>query len=606
MATIDEKAMNGADLKRFAALIKKTASQSAHGMMSYTDKAKLDGIAAGAEVNVQADWNVTDPNSDAFVKNKPTIDSALSSTSTNAVQNKVVTTEVNKKANTEDLASSASGKGAAMVGYGSNGSVKDALDEVYTLIENAKGTFEVTVTGTEGSYTADKTIDECIAAYNAGDLVVFKKELSSRNGWEKWIICYTQIYNQQNLRTIQAYNFSFVQQGKRYSDGTLGSKLVASQLSYTEQLKTSLNIKMIETEEDLYFGKLSNGKWYEFVNGSYSGEVTRLSASILYIDETANKIYRWSSSGGFQELTVTVDNALSTTSENPVQNKVVKAALDTKVNTTDLASVTEGGEGAGLVGYGTKTDGGTTTNVTVKDALDEIYESIGDGGDLATRVTALEEGKQDKLTQGTNITISNNTISAKDEKVNQTASSENADIPMLLANGATPSNGGAKYDANLKYNPSTNTLKLGKGTLTATDYSGTAAQATADGSGNNIVNTYATKAALDALTQKWTGQFVVLKSTGDTAQQYTALNNILAAIVAGQTPAAADLAKLDLGYIYLLENGSGINVYDEYIKVATGTSTYSVEKIGTTDAGVDVVSLTDAEIDSIWANPDAA
>lgn len=32
---------------------------------------KLSGIAAGAEVNVQADWNVVDENSDAYIKNKP-------------------------------------------------------------------------------------------------------------------------------------------------------------------------------------------------------------------------------------------------------------------------------------------------------------------------------------------------------------------------------------------------------------------------------------------------------------------------------------------------------------------------------------------------------
>ena len=205
----------------------------------------------------------------------------------------------------------------------------------------------------------------------------------------------------------------------------------------------------------------------------------------------------------------------------------------------------------------------------------------------------------DSSNAGDNISIATDAstedikISALDEKVNQTATTADSDIPMLLANGTIPSNGGAQYDADLKYNPSTNTLKLGTGTLTATNYSGTSAKATADGSGNNIVNTYATKSALDALTQKWTGQFVVLKSTGDTAEKYTALNNILAAIAAGQTPAAADLAKLDLGYIYLLENGSGTNVYDEYIKVAKGTSpeTYFVEKIGTTDAGVDVVSI---------------
>lgn len=35
------------------------------------EKNKLAGIANGAEVNVQSDWNVTDTNSDAFIKNKP-------------------------------------------------------------------------------------------------------------------------------------------------------------------------------------------------------------------------------------------------------------------------------------------------------------------------------------------------------------------------------------------------------------------------------------------------------------------------------------------------------------------------------------------------------
>lgn len=37
------------------------------------EKNKLSGIAEGAEVNVQPDWNITDSTSDAFVKNKPVI-----------------------------------------------------------------------------------------------------------------------------------------------------------------------------------------------------------------------------------------------------------------------------------------------------------------------------------------------------------------------------------------------------------------------------------------------------------------------------------------------------------------------------------------------------
>ena len=37
------------------------------------EKNKLAGIAAGAEVNVQADWNQTDPDADDYIKNKPSI-----------------------------------------------------------------------------------------------------------------------------------------------------------------------------------------------------------------------------------------------------------------------------------------------------------------------------------------------------------------------------------------------------------------------------------------------------------------------------------------------------------------------------------------------------
>ena len=43
-----------------------------------TEKNKLSGIASGAEVNVQSDWNATDTSSDAYIKNKPTIPSKIS------------------------------------------------------------------------------------------------------------------------------------------------------------------------------------------------------------------------------------------------------------------------------------------------------------------------------------------------------------------------------------------------------------------------------------------------------------------------------------------------------------------------------------------------
>jgi len=48
------------------------ATTSAAGLMSAADKTKLDGVEAGAEENVQSDWNQTTTTADDFIKNKPT------------------------------------------------------------------------------------------------------------------------------------------------------------------------------------------------------------------------------------------------------------------------------------------------------------------------------------------------------------------------------------------------------------------------------------------------------------------------------------------------------------------------------------------------------
>ena len=88
-----------------------TATETTNGLMSADDKTKLDGITEGAEANVQSDWSATDTSSDAFIKNKPTIDTATSTTSTNAVQNKVITAALNKKVD------AVSGKGLSTNDY---------------------------------------------------------------------------------------------------------------------------------------------------------------------------------------------------------------------------------------------------------------------------------------------------------------------------------------------------------------------------------------------------------------------------------------------------------------------------------------------------------
>lgn len=64
------------------------ATTTKTGVMSTTDKIKLDSVATGAEVNVQSDWTATDTNSDAYIKNKPNLATVATSGSYNDLSNK--------------------------------------------------------------------------------------------------------------------------------------------------------------------------------------------------------------------------------------------------------------------------------------------------------------------------------------------------------------------------------------------------------------------------------------------------------------------------------------------------------------------------------------
>lgn len=77
------------------------------GLMLPSDKTKLNGIAAGAEVNVNADWNATE--GDALILNKPTLSTVATSGSYNDLTSKptIPTVDVNKKYVDDKLATKA-------------------------------------------------------------------------------------------------------------------------------------------------------------------------------------------------------------------------------------------------------------------------------------------------------------------------------------------------------------------------------------------------------------------------------------------------------------------------------------------------------------------
>ena len=334
---------------------------------------------------------------------------------------------------------------------------------------------------------------------------------------------------------------------------------------------------------------------------------------------------------------VTYTNAADT--GTPASATNVKTALDRVINKlasiiTDLNTVATG-KGADMVAY--------SSSNSVKDALDDIYDQIGGSGgggnSLTDRVGALEDAVGDLDDNKADITEAVGSITGTANgnesgsytmvdgtttgtflyKNNKVAQEEDTTsdglIPILLGSGVVPNSVGekVKYNTLIGYNPSSGVLNLknkttpssfiqmngdsislykqaGTGSVSISvdgGFTGKAASATNDGNNRNIVNTYATKQELNALSNKWTGQFQIASTlpTLSNTEDETANENA---------------NKQYLGYIYLIRDeehgGVNNNVFNEYIVVSEIDESldrivWKWELLGTTDAGVDVVSI---------------
>lgn len=341
-----------------------TATATAPGFMSTADKAKLDGIERGA--------------------NKTVVDAALDAASTNPVQNKAVKTALDGKAGTAVATTSANGlmssadktkldgveAGAnkttvdAALDAGSanpvqNKAVKAALDgKLSTLGGEISGHLDVGQTvSAEGSVSVGRTrTDTGIhfekAASDAGrishgsdpmtgvapiarlkvadptedDDAVTKKHFDDR------AVRYDAkqtLTSDQKFRACQ--NIGAVKQKGAWMEGAV------MLLPSGNDGASVINITPGGKNND-YTLALDGGP--ENVPVCVSGIETPTDAqtdcatNVAYVKA---KIAEAAASGG-----VDVDNALSATSTNPVQNKVVKAALDKKAGTA-VASTSANG-----------------------------------------------------------------------------------------------------------------------------------------------------------------------------------------------------------------------------------------------------------------------
>ena len=114
---------------------------------------------------------------------------------------------------------------------------------------------------------------------------------------------------------------------------------------------------------------------------------------------------------------ITVDSALSTTSENPVQNKVITNTLQTKANASDIPTKVSQLENdskfatqeAVVQGLATKADKDSLTSL--ESDITNLQTTVGNQDKSIIANAQAIQGKQDKLVSGTNIkTINNQSI----------------------------------------------------------------------------------------------------------------------------------------------------------------------------------------------------
>lgn len=233
------------------------ATESTNGLMSAEDKKKLDGIATGA--------------------NKTDVDSSLSSGSIRPVQNKVITAALANKASTAEVTTKAKGLMSA--------SDKTKLDGI------AAG--------------ANKIIVDTVLSNSSTNPVQNKVIQSALDGKAGTTVA------------TQSVNGLLSSADKKKLDGIA-----------TGATKITVDTALSDTSTNPVQNKVINSA----LSGKAGTSVATTSANGLMSAADKTKLNGIATGA----TKIIVDTALSTTSTNPVQNKVVKTELDKKADKTAL------------------------------------------------------------------------------------------------------------------------------------------------------------------------------------------------------------------------------------------------------------------------------
>ena len=331
------------------------ATQSTPGYMSAADKVKLDGIDAGA--------------------NKTVVDAALDATSTNPVQNKVVKAALDKKAGTAVATTSANGLMSAAdktkldgVETGANKTIVDAaLDATSTNpVQNkvVKAALDSKLSTRGGEISASLNVGQTVSAEGSVSVgrtskdtgIHFEKAASDAGRISHGSDPMTGVAPIARLKVADPTEDDDVTT-KKYVDDRAVRYDAKQTLTSDQKFRACQNIGAVEQKGAWMEGAVmllpsgndgasiinitpggKNNDYTLALDGGPENVPVRVSGIETPTDAQTDcatnvayvkaKIAEVAASGG-----VDVDNALSATSTNPVQNKVVTAALTGKAGT---------------------------------------------------------------------------------------------------------------------------------------------------------------------------------------------------------------------------------------------------------------------------------
>ncbi len=441
------------------------ATQSTPGYMSAADKAKLDGIEAGA--------------------NKTVVDAALDATSTNPVQNKAVKTALDGKAGTAVATASANGLMSAAdktkldgVEAGANKTVVDAaLDDTSTNpVQNkaVKAALDSKLSTRGGEISASLEVGQTVSAGGSVSVgrtssdtgIHFEKAASDAGRISHGSDPMTGVAPIARLKVADPTEDDDAATKAYVDNNAAGGGAVrydaAQTLDGAQQGQARTNIGAIGHDSPQFAGYLSlapanaplgtgvglsptrDGNNYALdISDVNEGNPTLLTGvktptdadtnAAATVEYVKNKVSEVAASGG-----VNVDNALSATSTNPVQNKVITSALAKKAGT---AVATESADGLMSKADKTKLDGiaAGATKITIDSAM-----SGSSNNPVANHV--VKQYVDDKVAAaGSNITVDSTLSSTSTNPVQNKAVKAAIDGKLSTSGGALTGNLTGKY-----------------------------------------------------------------------------------------------------------------------------------------------------------------